>query len=134
MIVPELPAEIRDLKARAARFVEEELYPVEERIAERGEIDRHEIHDLKDKARAAGFSNYNVPSGARRPRPADARPGGDRGGGRQGDERARLHRLRAGPARAARAGEPRAAGALRPAYPPTRAPGGVGDHRARGRL
>jgi acyl-CoA dehydrogenase len=62
VVVPELPPEIRELKARAARFVEEELYPVEERIAERGEIDRHEIHDLKDKARAAGFSNYNVPA------------------------------------------------------------------------
>jgi hypothetical protein len=27
MVVPELPAEIRELKARAARFVAEELYP-----------------------------------------------------------------------------------------------------------
>jgi acyl-CoA dehydrogenase len=62
VVVPELPSEIRELKARAARFVEDELYPVEERIAEQGEIDRHEIHDLKDKARAAGFSNYNVPA------------------------------------------------------------------------
>jgi acyl-CoA dehydrogenase len=62
VVVPELSAEIRELKARAARFVEEELYPAEARIAERGEIDRHEIHDLKDKARAAGFSNYNVPA------------------------------------------------------------------------
>jgi acyl-CoA dehydrogenase len=62
VVVPELPAEIRELKARAASFVEEELYPAEARIAERGEIDRHEIHDLKDKARAAGFSNYNVPT------------------------------------------------------------------------
>jgi acyl-CoA dehydrogenase len=61
VVVPELPAEVRELKARAARFVEEELYPAEERIVERGEIDRHEIHELKGKARAAGFSNYNVP-------------------------------------------------------------------------
>jgi acyl-CoA dehydrogenase len=62
MVVPELPAEIRELKARAARFVEEELYPAEERIAERGVIDHDEIHDLKEKARAAGFDNYNVPA------------------------------------------------------------------------
>jgi acyl-CoA dehydrogenase len=62
MVVPELPPEIRELKARAARFVEEELYPAEERIAERGTIDHHEIHELKEKARGAGFSNYNVPA------------------------------------------------------------------------
>jgi acyl-CoA dehydrogenase len=62
LVVPELPAEIRDLKARAARFVEEELYPAEERIAERGSVDHDEVHALKDKARAAGFSNYNLPA------------------------------------------------------------------------
>ena len=39
MIVPELPAEIRELKERVARFVEQEVYPLEERIAERGSID-----------------------------------------------------------------------------------------------
>ena len=62
MVVPELSADIRELKARAARFVEEHLYPAEERIAETGEIDDHEIHELKDKARAEGFSNYNLPA------------------------------------------------------------------------
>jgi acyl-CoA dehydrogenase len=62
MVVPELPPEILELKKRAARFVEEELYPAEIRVAERGEIDHHEVHDLKDKARAAGFSNYNLPA------------------------------------------------------------------------
>jgi acyl-CoA dehydrogenase len=62
MIVPELPAEIRELKARAARFVEEHLYPAEERIAETGEIDRGQIKELKKKAREQGFSNYNVPA------------------------------------------------------------------------
>jgi acyl-CoA dehydrogenase len=62
MIVPELPAEIRDLKARAARFVEEHLYPAEERIAETGEIDRGHIKELKKKAREQGLSNYNVPT------------------------------------------------------------------------
>jgi acyl-CoA dehydrogenase len=62
MVVPELPAEIRALKARAARFVEEHLYPAEERIAETGEIDRAKIKELKKKAREEGFSNYNVPA------------------------------------------------------------------------
>jgi acyl-CoA dehydrogenase len=61
MVVPELPAEIRDLKTRAANFVEEYLYPAEERIAETGEIDRAAIKELKKKAREQGFSNYNVP-------------------------------------------------------------------------
>jgi alkylation response protein AidB-like acyl-CoA dehydrogenase len=62
MIVPELPADTRELKARAARFVEEHLYPAEERIAETGEIDRGHIKELKKKAREQGFSNYNVPA------------------------------------------------------------------------
>lgn len=61
MIVPELPPDIRALKERAARFVEQELYPAEVRIAERGSID-DEIDELKTKAREAGFSNYNVPA------------------------------------------------------------------------
>ena len=61
MVVPELPADIRELKARAARFVEEELYPAEERIAERGSIDHDDVKALKKKAREQGFSNYNVP-------------------------------------------------------------------------
>jgi acyl-CoA dehydrogenase len=60
VVVPELPAEIRALKARAARFVADELYPAEERILERG-IDHGDIADLKAKAREAGFSNYNLP-------------------------------------------------------------------------
>ena len=34
LVVPELPADIRALKERAARFVEEEIYPLETRIAE----------------------------------------------------------------------------------------------------
>jgi acyl-CoA dehydrogenase len=62
VIVPELSAEVLDLKARARRFVEDELYPAEERIAERGEVDHDEVHELKEKARAGGFSNYNLPA------------------------------------------------------------------------
>jgi alkylation response protein AidB-like acyl-CoA dehydrogenase len=61
VVVPELPPEVRELKERAARFVEEELYPAEKRILERGGIDPADVAALKEKARAAGFSNYNIP-------------------------------------------------------------------------
>jgi acyl-CoA dehydrogenase len=59
--VPELPAEVAELKARAARFVEDEIYPIEARIAERGSIDTTEYEELKEKARAQGFDNLNIP-------------------------------------------------------------------------
>ena len=62
MVVPDLPPEIRGLKARARRFVEEELYPAEARIAERGSVDEDEIEALREQARAQGFSNYNLPA------------------------------------------------------------------------
>jgi acyl-CoA dehydrogenase len=62
VVVPDLPPEIRDLKARARRFVEEELYPAEVRIVERGEIDEDEVEALREKAREQGFSNYNLPA------------------------------------------------------------------------
>jgi acyl-CoA dehydrogenase len=60
--VPSLPPEVAELKARAARFLEDEIYPVEARIAERGSIDMAEYEDLKQKARAQGFDNMNVPA------------------------------------------------------------------------
>ena len=50
------------MKARARRFVEEELYPAEARIVERGDIDEDEIEALREKARDEGFSNYNLPA------------------------------------------------------------------------
>jgi acyl-CoA dehydrogenase len=62
VIVPELSVEVLALKERARRFVEEELYPAEERIAQRGTIDRDEVKGLKKKAREVGLSNYNVPA------------------------------------------------------------------------
>jgi alkylation response protein AidB-like acyl-CoA dehydrogenase len=129
VVVPELSLEIRELKARAARFVEEELYPVEERIAEQGEIDRHEIHDLKDKARAAGLSNYNVPAEHGGPDlPMLAQVAIEEEGGKATNglgfivcERAPRELL-----------ELASPGQLeRSADSPTRAPGGVGHHRAR---
>ncbi len=61
MIVPELPEEIRALKATVGRFVEAEVYPVEARIAARGAIDPNEIDDLRRRAREAGFAMLNMP-------------------------------------------------------------------------
>jgi acyl-CoA dehydrogenase len=62
VVVPDLPPEIRELKARARRFVEEELYPAEVRIVERGSVDEDEIEALREQARGQGFSNYNLPA------------------------------------------------------------------------
>jgi acyl-CoA dehydrogenase len=62
VIVPELPSEIRELKERVGRFVEEEVYPLEQVIAERGSIDHAEVDAIRRKARAAGFSMLNMPS------------------------------------------------------------------------
>ena len=64
MIVPELPAEIADLKGRVGRFVETEVYPLELRIAERGSIDTAELDALRAKARDAGFAMLNMPAAA----------------------------------------------------------------------
>ena len=62
MIVPELPADVADLKKRVGRFVEVEVYPVEASIAARGSIDPEEIGALRAKARAAGFAQLNMPA------------------------------------------------------------------------
>ena len=61
MIVPELPADIRELKQRVGRFLEEEVYPLESVIAERGSIDSAELDDLRRKAREQGFAMLNMP-------------------------------------------------------------------------
>ncbi len=62
MIVPELPADVAELKRQVGRFIEEEVYPIELRIVERNAIDAGEIDALRAKARAAGFSMLNMPS------------------------------------------------------------------------
>jgi acyl-CoA dehydrogenase len=62
MVVPELPAEIQDLKDAVARFLEAEVYPLEQRIAEARAIDPAEVEALRSKARAAGFSMLNMPA------------------------------------------------------------------------
>ncbi len=64
MIVPELPDDIRALKAAVGAFVEKEVYPLEERIAERGSIDPEELDELRLEARDAGFAMLNMPAEA----------------------------------------------------------------------
>jgi len=61
VIVPELPADIAELKQRVGRFIEEEVYPVELRIVERNAIDPSELEALRGKARAEGFAMLNMP-------------------------------------------------------------------------
>ena len=62
MIVPELPDDIRALKEAVGRFVEDEVFPFEERIAAAGSIDQGELASLRSKARAAGFAMLNMPA------------------------------------------------------------------------
>jgi acyl-CoA dehydrogenase len=61
VIVPELPVEIRELKERVARFVEQEVYPLEERIVEAGSIDPQDVDRVRRHAREAGFAMLNMP-------------------------------------------------------------------------
>jgi acyl-CoA dehydrogenase len=63
-VVPELPEEVRALKERVAAFVEREVYPVEQRVAEAARIDPSWADDLRRKARAEGFSMLNMPKDA----------------------------------------------------------------------
>jgi acyl-CoA dehydrogenase len=60
-VVPGLDAEAAEWQARARQFVEQELYPAEQRIAERGAVDADEVRELRERARGAGFSHYNLP-------------------------------------------------------------------------
>ena len=60
-IVPEIPEDVRELKERIAEFVRQEIHPFEAEIAQRGEIDEEKLSALRAKARAAGFSNLNMP-------------------------------------------------------------------------
>jgi acyl-CoA dehydrogenase len=62
--VPELPADVRGLKERVAAFLEREVYPVEQRIAEAGRIEPAWADELRRKARAEGFSMLNMPEEA----------------------------------------------------------------------
>jgi acyl-CoA dehydrogenase len=62
--VPELPGDVRELKARVAAFLEQEVYPLERRVAEAGRIDPEWAHDLRRKSWAAGFGMLNMPEEA----------------------------------------------------------------------
>jgi acyl-CoA dehydrogenase len=62
MIVPELAADISTLKEAVGAFVEQHVYPLESRIAERGAIDAEEVDELRRKARSEGFAMLNMPS------------------------------------------------------------------------
>jgi len=61
LVVPELPPEIRDLKDRVRRFIEQEVYPLEARIAETGRIEPDRVDEVRRKARTEGFSMLNMP-------------------------------------------------------------------------
>jgi alkylation response protein AidB-like acyl-CoA dehydrogenase len=61
VFVPELPADVAALKERVARFVEQEVYPLETAVTERGSIDPAELAELRRKARAEGFAQLNMP-------------------------------------------------------------------------
>jgi alkylation response protein AidB-like acyl-CoA dehydrogenase len=61
VLVPELPREIRELKEQVRRFLEREVYPLEQRIAEAGAIDPADVEALRRAAREAGFAMLNMP-------------------------------------------------------------------------
>jgi alkylation response protein AidB-like acyl-CoA dehydrogenase len=62
--VPELPADIRDLKARVAAFIEQEVYPLELRVVEAGRIEHEWAQELRRKSWAEGFGMLNMPEEA----------------------------------------------------------------------
>jgi acyl-CoA dehydrogenase len=64
MVVPELPSEIADLKQRVAAFVEREVFPIEQRVADAGRIEPEWVDGLREKARAEGFGMLNMPKEA----------------------------------------------------------------------
>lgn len=61
MIVPELPQDVRELKERVAQFIEQEVYPLEARIAASGSIDQTDVDELRRRGREAGFAMLNMP-------------------------------------------------------------------------
>ncbi len=67
MIVPELPEDIRALKEAVGRFVEAEVYPVEERIAECGAIDLGRARGAAAEGARRGLRDAEHAARARRP-------------------------------------------------------------------
>jgi alkylation response protein AidB-like acyl-CoA dehydrogenase len=62
--VPELPEDVRELKARASAFLEREVYPLEQRVVEAGRIDPEWTNELRKKSWAEGFAMLNMPEEA----------------------------------------------------------------------
>jgi len=56
MVIPELPPDIAELKERVGRFVADEVFPLEEKIATAGEIDFAAVDAVRKKARASSRS------------------------------------------------------------------------------
>jgi acyl-CoA dehydrogenase len=57
----QLPSDVRELKARALEFVEREIRPIEQKVAQTEEIDPADWAMLRQKSQAAGFSMLNMP-------------------------------------------------------------------------
>ena len=62
MEIGQVSAKALELKAAAARFLEEEIWPFERELAGAHEVDRHRFDELRKKARAAGLVNVNMPT------------------------------------------------------------------------
>jgi alkylation response protein AidB-like acyl-CoA dehydrogenase len=62
VILPELPEDIAGLKEAVGRFVQDEIYPFEQRIAAAGSIDPDELAAIRGRARTAGFAMLNMPA------------------------------------------------------------------------
>jgi acyl-CoA dehydrogenase len=62
--VPELSADIRELKERVGAFLEREVYPLEKRVAEAGRIDPEWTSELRRKSWDEGFGMLNMPEEA----------------------------------------------------------------------
>ena len=62
--VPELPADVRELKERVSTFLEREVYPLEQRVAEAGRIEPEWASELRRKSWAEGFGMLNMPEEA----------------------------------------------------------------------
>ena len=61
MEVGQVSAHASEIKARAARFIEDELWPLERTVLDGGDFDPALLDAARAKARAAGFSNLNMP-------------------------------------------------------------------------
>src|SRR5215212_1043852 len=59
--VGQVSARASEIKARAGQFIAEELWPLERTVVEGGDFDPALLDAARAKARAAGFSNLNMP-------------------------------------------------------------------------